>query len=290
MWQELVLGQIVLAVGYLVVVRRRQSWVIAGLIALLPILGVLLAAMLHGCATRSVQGEENVYDALRGDMTVLRRPEEEEYQLLPVRDILHFHDLKEKRRLMGRVIQKGLLKNPAVLREAIRSEDPEVAHYAVAVLTHRQSQLEVELRRARELLQKEASGESAILQFVETAAQYRRLDGLDKNSMELFLTDYLTILNKGLRLCAHELLFEEMVACQLALGQLSEALETAQAFQTAFPVEEKSYISLLEIYYLLQKPEKIYETIEQMGRHVPVFSAEALQLTRFWRKEAGHAS
>lgn len=290
MWQELFLVQSALAVCYLVVVRRRQSWVVAGLIVLLPLLGVLLAVVLHGGTTRGMKDGENIYDALRGDMTVLRRPEEEEYQLIPVRDILHFHDLREKRRLMGRVIQKGLLQNPAVLREAVRSEDPEVAHYAVAVLTHRQSQLEVQLRRDRDLLQQDTKNECNILQFVETAAQYRRLDGLDKNSMELFLTDYLMILTESLQLCTHELLFEEMVACQIDLGQLPAALEAAQAFQAAFPAEERPYFALLEIYYLLQKPGKIYETVEQMGRNVPVFSSEALQLTRFWRKEAGHAS
>lgn len=287
-------GQALLAGGYSVGAKlmrgERRAWVQGLLILLLPVWGLVLVALLHGKKSGSDELPD-LYAGFRKQVRTLRRPSQEEYQLMPVVDVLKVQNSRAKRGLVGHAVQKGLLHSAPVLSAAVRDSDQEVAHYAVSVLTHRQAQVERQLRRAKDGMNIDAdAGAEWALRYVDLAAEYRRIAVLDENAQHIFFREYLGVLEQVLAQKKEIWYFEEAMDVLEAMGDVPGALAIGTEFQETFPSREEPYFRLLSLQHQQGRYQELQETLERMKKQIPLFSKEAVRVIRFWQGDASYAS
>lgn len=269
---------------------RAQALVELALCLLLPGAGLGIVLVLHRVLaagrleTGEVRPEQENPDAF------FLQDRDYNENIIPMSDIFLLDDAKLKRKYFTEAIRQDMVSNPEILRDAVHDKDREIAYFAVSLMTARMEELSNELFRLGQRIKQEQASPELLKEYVAKLKVF--LDNGYGNEMgrEQQRKAYLSALELLSRQIPDQpVYYRERIEMLLRSRQFAEAETACRQFARAYAGREEPILMAIRLYQNRHEPEKLQEKIRELKALPHQLSPEALQVIRFWDKEAAHA-
>ena len=210
--------------------------------------------------------------------------------VIPLNDAFLVENQQQKRRFFMDAIKQSVVENQSILQMAVHDRDREIAYYAVSMLTTQMETLEKKLfEQEMNVLSGHRSEDLSMLEtyagmLKEYLAQKEFIDHVTWRKKQ---GDYIGILDRLTDLRPdHMEYFVEEVHQLLDIRNFRTAEQVCDAMKAAFPQREETYLMYIELYQAQKRPEALQKKIQELKACPIDLSKQALQVIRFWDKEA----
>lgn len=211
-------------------------------------------------------------------------------EVIPLNDAFLVDNPQQKRRFFMDAIKQSAVENQSILQMAVHDRDREIAYYAVSMLTTQMENLEKKLFEKEQSILSGQTAESLPLleDYAELLRQYLlQKKFIDHVTWRKKQGDYIGILDRLTTLQPDVLnYFVEEVRQLLDIRNFRAAEQICDAMQVRFPQREETYLMYVELYQAQKRPEALQAKIRELKACPIDLSRQALQVIRFWDKEA----
>lgn len=272
--------------------RESQRSEMLTLAWIVPFAGLPLALLANFAASRSVSADaerfEQVVELYEEVGGIVEKPNlTNETSVVPIEDALLLNDHVTRRRIVLDALKEESLDMVAFLKKAVRNEDTETAHYAVAAIMEMKRTmmaqlqlLSVETERSPENLSVQYDYANAIKSYLDSGL----MEGESERTYRFFQAEVLERLSM-LEKCG-ETVFADLMECELALGRYDRAEAASERFLEVYPKSELAYYMALKFYYSLRAGQKFQEVLKKLKESPVKVSHRTLEIIRYWSHDA----
>lgn len=210
--------------------------------------------------------------------------------IIPLNDAFLVDDVYQKRRFFTEAIKQSVVENQNILQMAMHDRDREIAYYAVSMLTARMEKLENELfAREERILSGETPESNAVLEeYTEMLKEYlSQKEFVDHVTWRKKQEIYVGLLDRLISLYPERIsYYAEEIHQLMNIGNYRTAEQVCRIMKERFPDREESFLLFIELYQTEKRPEELQREIRALKACPIELSQQALQVIRFWDKEA----
>ena len=210
--------------------------------------------------------------------------------VIPLNDAFLVPNQQQKRRFFMDAIKQSVVENQSILQMAVHDRDREIAYYAVSMLTTQMEKLEKKLfEQEMNILTGQQMEDLPVLEtYAGLLKEYlAQKEFIDHVTWQKKQGDYIGVLDRltVLRPDTWEYFVEE-VHQLLDIRNFRTAEQVCAEMKAAFPQREETYLMYIELYQAQRRPEELQKKIRELKACPINLSKEALQVIRFWDREA----
>lgn len=210
--------------------------------------------------------------------------------VIPLNDAFLVENQQQKRRFFMDAIKQSVVENQSILQMAVHDRDREIAYYAVSMLTTQMEKLEKKLfeQETNVLTGHQPENLPMLETYVGLLKEYlAQKEFIDHVTWQKKQGDYIGILDRLTDLRPDHLeYYVEEIHQLLDIRNFRAAEQVCDAMKAAFPKHEETFLMYIELYQAQKRPEELQKKIRELKACPIDLSKQALQVIRFWDKEA----
>lgn len=209
---------------------------------------------------------------------------EKELNVIPIEDAMAVSSNTEKRTLLLQQLKKDISVNYKAVLPAGNDSDSESAHYVAA------AKMEVYRRKQAEVLlykkewEQDFDNYEKLMNYLTILSEYVDSDLLAEKESEIYKEEYCNKIEEVMIKKIELLTAEEYSCCLEYLVDLNQN-DRAEFLWDSVPGEgknEKSYITMLRMYYDLKNKEMFYKNLDELSASSIKLSSDGLKMLRRW--------
>lgn len=269
---------------------RAQAMVEFVIMLLLPGLGILMLLFLH-LGVRMFKLDEGSVELMpETDHVFSLQDRGYNAEIIPMNDIFLLDDVKLKRKYFTDAIRQDMVDNQEILQDAVHDTDREIAYFAVSLMTAKMEEIGNELFQLEQQLKKTPDNTKMLQDYAAKLKVF--LDSgygaeMTRKQQRQAYIAALELLNR--QIPDRAVYYTERIHMLLISGRLEEARRACLEFAKTHAGQEEPIVMEIKLYQALHDVEKLQEQVQKLKALPKRLSPEAMQIIRFWDKEAGHA-
>lgn len=264
-------------------IARQEAVLYLPLVVLLPVTGVICAAILSRRVSEEVETPiSKLYRIVEKDLMSVNAGRPELDNVVPFDEVLLLSDDQMRREVMMHILRRDPFLYLEVLKAAKVSSDVEVTHYATTTIMEIQRDLDIAMQKAEEGYNAEPSDIDAVNRYISALSSYINTGLLLENRMVQLRRQLSKILEHKLSIfpnsrSAHLLLIETSIN----LGNYSRAEEIATQMREKWPNDEASWLKSLHVCMASGDAEKKSEIASRLKEALVHWSRAGKQEVEF---------
>mgnify|MGYP005834909501 CR=1 FL=1 len=259
------------------------------IVGAMPIFGLIMMSIACGgqksanCCLDELISEDHIKYF---DKNISNTDNENYLHALKIYDILGMKDIIVKRKRFFNSLAGDYRKIYPFLLEALKDSDPEIVHYASAMITDYRRRINENYKEAEEDLVQNTNNIKACKKYIDALIDlidWEEMNGaqaMDKRNRLKNELDKLFCLTQS----TEEKYLIKKVQNEIFLKDFICARKTIRCFFIRYPESENPFFALLQLYYYSVKPKRFFVTLQKLLDKDIALSMETASRVDFWNK------
>lgn len=259
------------------------------MVALIPVWGLLIAAVAEGDTRRHRTGSKQIdlEELHLNDYRLLgMRDDESLGSVVPLEEAFLINDASTRRQLMVEILHQDPNQYIRLLQQARLNDDIEVTHYASTAMMEAQREHEMEVQRVEKRLAENPDDPRALEDCLQTYARYIGSGLLEDSVLFIQRRRYGELLQRKLeRRPDDSSALYEAIANDLEQKDFGSASSRLKAAFSRWPQEETPWLLKIRYCFAVGDGQELERTVARLRQQDVYLTAEGRAAIRFWSGE-----
>lgn len=252
----------------------------------IPLGGEAILYLMHLEESRHLQGRKAEdlkklrYEKNR-DSLYRQHYEEDDSTVVPLEDALILNNTNEKRSAMLNVLMDDSGNYMNAIRQAKRSDDSEVVHYATSAMTEISGKYEERLQLADRNYQRKPDSPAALDEYIDILEQYLENGIVEGELLEIQRHQYQKLLKVRIHARHRQEDYTALASSYLDSGLYEEADRIIRIMERRWMKYENTLLLRLRYLFLVHDGEQLQKLIQKV-KEEPYIPEKLEQMIRFW--------